>query len=38
MAERSIRELESNTAAVAHKALAVPLKAAVDVLNLATKL
>jgi hypothetical protein len=38
MAERSIYELEANAAAVAHKALAAPLKAAIDVLNLATKL
>ena len=38
MAERSIDELESNATAVAHKALALPLKAAIDVLNLATRL
>jgi hypothetical protein len=38
MAERSIHELESNATAVAHKALALPLKAAIDVLNLATRL
>jgi hypothetical protein len=38
MAERSIHEMESNAAAVAHKELAAPLKAATDVLNLATKL
>lgn len=38
MAERSIHEMESNAAAVAHKELAEPLNAAIDVLNLATKL
>lgn len=38
MAERSIHEMESNAAAVAHKELAEPLKTAIWVLNLATKL
>ena len=38
MAERSIHEMESNAAAVAQKTLAEPLKAAVNVLNLATRL
>jgi len=38
MAERFIQELEPNATAVAHKALAVALNDAIDVLNLATKL
>jgi hypothetical protein len=37
MAEKSISKLEANAAAVAAKALAEPLKAAIEVLNLATK-
>jgi len=37
MAEKSISKLEANAAAVASHALAEPLKAAVEVLNLATK-
>jgi hypothetical protein len=37
MAEKSISEMEKNAAAVASQALAEPLKTAVDVLNLATK-
>ena len=38
MAARPIEERESKAAAVAREALAEPLKAAIDVLNLATKL
>jgi hypothetical protein len=38
MAERAIHEMEENAAAVAKRALVEPLKAAISVLNLATKL
>lgn len=38
MAERSIDEMESSAGAVAHRELAKPLRAAINVLNLASKL
>ena len=38
MAERSIHDMESEATVIAHKGLTKPLKAAIDVLNLATKL